>query len=47
MLSQDVRISAVCQATVLSHQTILRIKADPIEAERIVARWAEAEEMRR
>jgi putative DNA-invertase from lambdoid prophage Rac len=39
LLGQDVGTSEIARATELSRQTVLRIKADPVEAEANLAAW--------
>lgn len=40
LLGLSTRVSEIMKATGLSRQTILRIKSDPNEAQRILARWS-------
>lgn len=42
MLVQEAGTSAIAKATRLSRQTVLRIKADPASAERILSAWGAA-----
>lgn len=47
MLMEEVGTSAIAARTGLSRQAVLRIKADPVAAESLVARWADAAGARR
>ncbi|WP_050382310.1 recombinase family protein [Bradyrhizobium pachyrhizi] len=47
MLEREEGASTIAAATGLSRQAVLRIKADPAGAERMLARWEAAEEARR
>ncbi|MET4827824.1 DNA invertase Pin-like site-specific DNA recombinase [Bradyrhizobium ottawaense] len=47
MLEREEGASAISSATGLTRQTILRIKADPVAAEQMLARWEAAEQARK
>lgn len=47
MLEGEARTTAIASATRLSRQAVLRIKADPVAAEEMLARWEAAETERK
>jgi len=47
MLEREAGTSAIATATGLSRQAVLRIKADPVAAEEMLARWEAAETARK
>lgn len=47
MLEREEGTSAISSATGLSRQTVLRIKADPVASEEMLARWETAEAARK
>lgn len=47
MLEREEGTSAISSATGLSRQAVLRIKADPVAAEEMLARWEAAEAVRK
>ncbi|MCP3417792.1 recombinase family protein [Bradyrhizobium brasilense] len=46
MMGREAGTSAIASGAGLSRQTVLRIKADPVGAEELLARWGEAERAR-